>query len=99
MALHILFESPYDGHCLEECQRLMRAGDALLLAGDGCYALVGTASDTLAGLRQTGVTVFALDEDCRTRGIELQHQHGVALLDYGGFVDLTLAHASSVSWF
>lgn len=99
MTLHILFESPFAGHALEECRRVAGAGDALLLAGDGVYALAGTAADALHALRADGIALFALAEDCAARGIASAEVPGLGAVDYGGFVELTLAHERSVSWF
>lgn len=99
MTLHILFESPFAGRALEECRRVASAGDALLLAGDGVYALAGTAADALQALRADGVALFALAEDCAARGVEPAAVPGLGTIDYGGFIELTLAHERSVSWF
>lgn len=99
MTLHILFESPFAGHCLDECRRVAQAGDALLLVGDGVYALAGTQAAALAALRAAGVEVFALGEDCAARGIDAHATDSVTALDYAGFIDLALAHERSVSWF
>ena len=89
MTLHILFESPFTGHC----------GDALLLVGNGVYALLGAQAAILTALRAAGVEVCALAEDCAARGIDVHATDGVTTLDYAGFVDLALAHERSASWF
>lgn len=99
MTLHILFESPFAGHCLDECRRVIAAGDALLLAGDGTYALAQAPSGALGGLHEQGVELFALGKDCTMRGIDVQRHTDVRTLDYGGFVELALVHERSVSWF
>ncbi len=99
MTLHILFESPFAGHCLDECGRVAQTDDALLLAGNGVYALAGTQAAVLAALRAAGVEVFALAEDCAARGIDVHATDDATTLDYAGFVDLALAHERSVSWF
>lgn len=77
----------------------MTAGDALLLSGDGVYALRGAARTVLEALRADGVMVQAIAEDCTARGIDDTNADGVKRIDYGGFVDLAVAHERSVSWF
>lgn len=99
MTLHILFESPFTGHCLDECRRVVQSGDALLLVGNGVYALLGAQAAILTALRAAGVEVCALAEDCAARGIDVRATDGVTTLDYAGFVDLALAHERSASWF
>ncbi|MBK8993682.1 MAG: sulfurtransferase complex subunit TusB [Gammaproteobacteria bacterium] len=99
MSLHILCASPFAGSCLEECSRVIAADDALLLSGDGVYAALGEAAGTLHALHAAGVTIFALAEDCAARGIEARLPACVTTVDYGGFVDLAVAHPRTVSWF
>ncbi len=99
MTLHILSASPFAGSCLEECARVIAADDALLLSGDGVYAALGEAADVLHALRAAGVAIFALAEDCAARGIDARLPACVITIDYGGFVDLAVAHPRTVSWF
>ena len=99
MTLHILCASPFTGSCLEECARVIAADDALLLSGDGVYAALGEAADTLHALHAAGVTIFALAEDCTARGIDARLPACIATVDYGGFVDLAVAHPPTLSWF
>ena len=99
MSLHILCASPFAGSCLEECARVIAADDALLLSGDGVYAALGEAARTLHALHAAGVTIFALAEDCTARGIDTRLPGCITTVDYGGFVDLAVAHPRTVSWF
>ena len=98
MTLHILCASPFTGSCLEECARVIAADDALLLSGDGVYAALGEAADTLHALHAAGVTIFALAEDCTARGIDARLPACIATVDYGGFVDLVAEHKNCQSW-
>lgn len=99
MTLHILSASPFADSCLAECRRVIATGDALLLTGDGVYAALGDAAAVLRELHATGVAIFALAEDCAARGIDTRLPDCVTTLDYGGFVDLAVAHPRTVSWF
>ena len=53
----------------------------------------------LQELHATGVAIVALAEDCAARGIDARLPEFVATVDYGGFVDLAVAHPRTVSWF
>jgi tRNA 2-thiouridine synthesizing protein B len=99
MTLHILSASPFAGSCFEECRRVIAADDALLLTGDGVYAAIGGGAAVLQELHATGVAIVALAEDCAARGIDAKLPDFVATVDYGGFVDLAVAHPRTVSWF
>ncbi len=93
--LHILSRSPFNDACFSSGLRLLAAGDALLLTGDAAWALQpGTApAASLAALCQS---VCVLEEDLLARG--LQAPAGVQVVDYAGFVALTLQHARVNSW-
>ena len=99
MTLHILSASPFEGSCLEQCRRVIGADDALLLTADGVYAALGDAAAVLRELQAAGVAIFALAEDCAARGIDTRLPAHVTTVDYGGFVDLAVAHPRTVSWF
>jgi tRNA 2-thiouridine synthesizing protein B len=98
MTLHILSTSPFAGSCLAECRRVIATGDALLLTGDGVYAALGDAAARCT-LHAAGVAVFALAEGRAARGIDARLPACIATVDYGGFVDLAVAHPRTVSWF
>ena len=93
--LHILSRSPFNDASFSSGLRLLTAGDALLLTGDAAWALQpGTApAASLAALNQS---ICVLEEDLLARG--LQAPAGVQVVDYAGFVALTLQHARVNSW-
>jgi len=99
MTLHILSASPFTSDCLADCRRVIGAGDALLLVSDGVYALLGAYPVMLQELQAAGVGIFAIVDDCRARGVEHRVPDGVECVDYGGFVELAVAHPRSISWF
>ena len=97
--LHIVNKSPFQTSTLESCLRMAQAGSALLLIEDAVYAAtVGSTAE--AGLRQACDTlkVFALQPDMDARGVTGKLIDGVTLVDYGGFVDLTVEYPTSHSW-
>lgn len=97
--LHIINKSPFQTSTLDSCLALAQAGSALLLIEDGIYAATsGTATE--ARMRQACNTlkVFALQADMDARGVTTRLLDGVTLVDYAGFVDLTVEYSTSHSW-
>jgi tRNA 2-thiouridine synthesizing protein B len=78
---------------------MAQAGSALLLIEDGVYAAtVGSATE--ASLRQACATlkVYALQPDLDARGMTGKLIDGITLVDYAGFVDLSVEYKTSHSW-
>jgi tRNA 2-thiouridine synthesizing protein B len=95
--LHVLSHSPFTDSRLSTCLRLLGAADALLLCGDATYALAETsepfkALQTLAGNRQ----LFALEEDVQARNLSVPAWARV--IDYPGFVDLSIRYDKVNTW-
>jgi tRNA 2-thiouridine synthesizing protein B len=99
VTLHLFSTSPANVALLDECCAALRAGDTLLLLGEGVHA---AAAGSLAAQRleslPADVTVCALDEDSVARGLKPVSARIVAV-NYAGFVALACEHARSVSWF
>lgn len=97
--LHIINKSPLQTSTLDSCLALAQPGSALLLIEDGIYAATaGSAAE--ARMRQACSTlkVYALQPDMDARGVTARLIDGVTLVDYGGFVDLTVEYHTSHSW-
>ncbi|MFJ4143909.1 sulfurtransferase complex subunit TusB [Pseudomonas sp. NPDC089734] len=88
--LHVLSHSPFADTRLDSCLSLMGPSDGVLLCGDATYALIPPATRILEK------QVFALDEDIKARN--LQVPHGVACVDYAGFVELSLRFDRVNTW-
>ncbi len=98
--LHIVNKSPFEKTTLDSCLRYAQEGSAVLLIEDGVYAaLRGTSvSERMRGALET-IKVYVLEPDLKTRGMgQSKLLDGVELVDYGGFVDLTVAHEIVQSW-
>lgn len=97
--LHIVNKSPFQTSTLETCLRMAQAGHALLLIEDGVYAAT-VGSSAQASVRQACATlkVYALRPDLDARGMTDKLMDGVTLVDYDGFVDLTVTYKTSHSW-
>jgi len=94
--LHIVNKSPYEKDSLATCVGYVQEGDTILLIEDGVYAAVATGK---AAAQLNGLDVAVLGPDLAARGIaEAKLTTGVKVVDYGGFVDLTVARDKVQSW-
>lgn len=97
--LHIVNKSPFQTGSLDSCLRMAQSGSALLLIEDGVYAATaGSAAESRMHAACERIKVYALRPDMDARGVTGRLLEGVTLVDYPGFVDLAVAHATSQSW-
>jgi len=97
--LHIVNKSPFQTRTLDTCLRMAKPGNALLLIEDGIYAAtVGSATEERVRQACATLKVYALQPDMDARGVTAKLIDGVTLVDYAGFVDLTVEHSTSHSW-
>jgi tRNA 2-thiouridine synthesizing protein B len=98
--LHTVNKSPFEKNTLESCLQHARSGSSVLLIEDGVYAAVkGSAVESRIRGALERVNIYVLAPDLRARGMEeSQVIDGVALVDYGGFVDLAAEHDKVQSW-
>ena len=97
--LHIVNKSPFQTSTLQSCLRMAQAGHALLLTEDAVYAAT-TGTELTEQVHQACAKfkVYALRPDLDARGLTAKLIDGVTLVDYGGFVDLTVEHTASHAW-
>ena len=97
--LHIVNKSPFQTSSLDTCLALAQPGHALLLIEDGIYAATtGSAMEAKVRAACATLKVYALQPDMDARGVTGKLIDGVTLVDYSGFVDLTVEHTTSNSW-
>lgn len=97
--LHIVNKSPFQTRTLDTCLCTAQPGHALLLIEDGIYAAtVGSATEERIRASLATLKVYALQPDMDARGVTGRLIEGVALVDYGGFVDLAAQYSTSHSW-
>jgi tRNA 2-thiouridine synthesizing protein B len=97
--LHIVNKSPFQTSTLDTCLRMAQPGNALLLTEDGVYAAtVGSTFEARVRQACARLKVYALQPDMDARGITDRLIDGVTLVDYSGFVDLTVDYKTSHSW-
>ena len=98
--LHTVNKSPFEKDSLDTCIAHALDGSAVLLIEDGVYAASsGTAVEPRVRDAMQRLNFFVLANDCKARGLaEAKLIDGVAVVDYGGFVDLVTGHDSVQSW-
>jgi len=90
--LHTINKSPFQNSALENCLRLARDGDVILLLEDGVYAsAVGTVKSSLIEQAVRRHAVYAIEADLKARGLDKLIKE-VRIASYGDFVDLVEKH-------
>jgi tRNA 2-thiouridine synthesizing protein B len=96
--LHIVNKSPLGHAALDSCLRVAQGGD-LLLIEDAVYAAsAGTLFEPLMRDALKRFKVYALQSDLEARGVAAHLIEGIAVVDYGGFVDLVTQNKTCQSW-
>ena len=98
--LHIVNKSPFERNSLEACIRLATKGSALILIEDGVYgATKGTSVADMVSNAKGNLSIYVLGEDLKARGIdEGRLIDGINVVDYTGFVGLTVDKDKVQSW-
>lgn len=98
--LHTVNKSPFDRNAMENCLNLATKGSAVLLYEDGVYgAMKGTNKSVLVEKALSDVSVYVLDADLKARGIDVSKLiDGIKVVDYKGFVDLTVENDKVNAW-
>jgi len=100
--LIILSKSPFMsdyGLLLKLVSKAVKKGEgvAILHIQDACIAV--TSDRYLKKAVSLGIEVYALKEDCETRGLLRQIKSKVRTVEYKGWVDLVMKeHDKIVSW-
>ena len=96
MILHTLNAAPGSA-AFTDCLRLIAAGDALLLMGDGVYAAMAQ-TDAGAALQASGAEIYVLGADATAAGVKNLIDE-VSCLDMDGFVALTERFPRQQAWY
>jgi tRNA 2-thiouridine synthesizing protein B len=90
--LHTVNKSPFQNSALENCLRLAREGDVILLLEDGVYAAsAGTVKSSLVERAVKRHAVYVIEADVKARGLGNLIEN-VRVASYGDFVDLVEQH-------
>lgn len=98
--LHLVNCSPNDSNGLTQCLERAGQGDAILLLEAGVYAaLKNPVFSAKLAESSDAVKIYVLEPDLAVRGITAKEVlDGVLLVDYDGFVGLSVEHNPIVSW-
>lgn len=98
--LHTINKSPFDKGSLDACVRLAVKGSSVLFIEDGVYgAMKGTAKSGLVEDTKGDLSFYVLGPDLKARGIgEDKLIDGVKVVDYSGFVQLTVDNDKVQAW-
>lgn len=98
--LHTVNKSPFERNALDSCLRMALDGSGLLFLEDGVYAAIkGTAAEKKVGDAAGRMKVYVLGPDLKARGMDAANVvDGVEVVDYAGFVDLTVSHDTVQAW-
>jgi len=97
--LHTVNKSPFEKSSFDSCIGHVQAGSAVLLYEDGVYAAMKGTAAAAKIAAASGVKFYALGPDLKGRAIaEDRLVEGIQVVDYAGFVDLSVEHAKVVAW-
>jgi len=98
--LHTVNKSPFDKNSLEACARLATKGSSVLMIEDGVYgAMKGTSKSDVVTSVMGDVSFYVLGPDLKARGIgEDKLIDGIKVVDYDGFVKLTVENDKVQAW-
>ncbi|PSW19200.1 sulfurtransferase complex subunit TusB [Photobacterium sanctipauli] len=95
--LHIISSSPYQTQAFQQCVPLVTENDAILLIQDAVIAAVGQNS-AFEAIKNTGVKIYLLAADLTARGLGERVCADAEIIDYKGFVSLTVTHETQMKW-
>ncbi len=99
MLLHTVSKSPDNSSALTSALRSALPGSHILLLQDGVYAArAGTAAAAQLA-SATDIRCYALIEDVAARGLQDLLEPSIELVDYSGFVRLSVDCHAVQSWY
>lgn len=95
--LHTVTRSPYQSQSLTQCLAYVTEGDEILLLEDAVIA--GLAKNNyLNVIKNVGVKIYLLEADLIARGLQGKCDECLNVVDYKGFVSLTVKHEQHMKW-
>lgn len=99
--LHTINKSPFTHTTLASCLQVCNTQDGLLLLEDGVFGALTAApcSEEISALIANGLKIYALASDVNARGLQEKIRSDIQLTDYKGFVQLSIKHNCTQSWY
>jgi tRNA 2-thiouridine synthesizing protein B len=100
MILHTVNKSAFERNALESCLQHAQPGSSVLMLEDGVYgAIRGSRIEGTVTQATKNLKLYVLGPDLAARGISQDKLiAGISVVDYGGFVDLTVESSAVQSW-
>ncbi|WEM42525.1 sulfurtransferase complex subunit TusB [Photobacterium sp. DA100] len=95
--LHIFTRSPFQTQAYVEAAAMISPNDSILLIQDAVIAAT-VENSPIFSLRDAGVKIFLLAEDLAARGLQDKLKLDVNVVDYKGFVGLTVDCETQMKW-
>ena len=98
--LHIVNKSPFEKNSFQSCLNHANAGDSILMIEDAAVgAIKGSSFSAELTSALSEKKVYVLGGDLAARGINQDRMiDGIEVVDYAGFVDLTVNNETTQSW-
>lgn len=98
--LHIVNKSAFTSSVAQTCLDHCSHQDSVIFIENGVFnALASSPLAERINRLQAKVKFFILDEDITARGLSNKILPGIQLIDYKGFVALTVEHSPVQSWY
>tara|TARA_Y100000817_G_C16494192_1_gene383798 strand:- start:216 stop:518 length:303 start_codon:yes stop_codon:yes gene_type:complete len=98
--LHTINKSPFEKNTLETCLRLVDSGSSILYLEDGVYAAVkNTKFEQKITESIKTIKMYVLEPDLKARGLDKSSLiTNIEVIDYQGFVKLTVENEKIQNW-
>jgi len=104
--LHTVNKSTYERDTLEACVRLAAKGGSVLLIEDGVYSAMSGGKKSSVIENASDLSFYVLGPDIKARGLSEKARglsedrliDGVKVVDYKGFVELSVSNDSVTAW-
>jgi tRNA 2-thiouridine synthesizing protein B len=93
--LYTLNKSAFGDPSLASCLRIALAGSSILLIENGVYAALPSSPIPIDSKKYK---IYALDADLKARGLNHKIKPDITVIDYAGFVQLSIDHDQVQAW-
>jgi tRNA 2-thiouridine synthesizing protein B len=104
MTLHLINKSPAKSSAFNECLSVLEvsnnSSNAILLIEDAVYTSVNRSAHAALQekIKDLDLKCFLLKEDLLMRGLNSELAEGFSIIDYAGFVQLSIDYEKVQSW-
>ncbi|MGR5064477.1 sulfurtransferase complex subunit TusB [Photobacterium sp. DNB22_13_2] len=95
--LHIFTRSPFQSQAFSEARAIISKNDSILLIQDAVIAAT-VENSPIFQFNDAGVKIYLLSEDIIARGLQGKLRLDIDVIDYKGFVGLTVDNETQMKW-